>query len=83
MFDFVSFIGVKGVTTWNTEEVAKEVSVEKRQCRVEGETQLDYFPRYSRSACDVECATKKMRKDCNCRPYFFRGLDSCNFSLII
>ena len=73
IFISLRFIGVKGVTTYNTEEVANEVSADKRQCRVEGEVKLTYFPRYSRSACDIECITKKMEKDCKCRPYFLRG----------
>lgn len=68
------FVGVKGITTFSTQEVAKEVKLDKRQCQVEGERKLKYFANYSRSGCAVECATELMKKRCDCRPYFFRGL---------
>ncbi|KAI9552641.1 putative amiloride-sensitive sodium channel [Daphnia sinensis] len=68
-----TFVGVKGITTFNTEEVAKGVTPNKRQCQVEGEQTLKYFPQYSRSACTVECATRLMQDRCKCRPYFFRA----------
>ncbi|KAI9552640.1 putative amiloride-sensitive sodium channel [Daphnia sinensis] len=68
-----TFVGVKGITTFNTEEVAKGVTPNKRQCQVEGEQTLKYFPQYSRSACTIECATRLMQDRCKCRPYFFRA----------
>ncbi len=68
-----SFVAVKGITSFNTEEVAKKVPPAKRQCEVQEEHTLLYFPRYSRAACTVECTTKLMKDTCNCRPYFFRG----------
>lgn len=72
-FEFIRFVGVKGITTFNTEEVAKDVTPARRQCQVEGEQKLKYFPRYSRSACTIECATRLMQERCKCRPYFFKG----------
>ncbi|XP_046649315.1 pickpocket protein 28-like isoform X2 [Daphnia pulicaria] len=76
-----TFVGVKGITTFNTEEVAKDVTPARRQCQVEGEQKLKYFPRYSRSACTIECATRLMQERCKCRPYFFKadiGTKLCN-----
>ena len=73
MFFDTSFVAVNGISTFNTEEVAQKVSPAKRQCKVDEEHKLLYFPRYSLSACTVECATKLMKDSCNCRPYFFRG----------
>ncbi len=73
MSDNNRFVAVKGITTFNTEEVAKVVKPDKRQCQVEEERKLLFFPRYSRAACTIECATKLMNDTCNCRPYFFRG----------
>ena len=66
-------MGIKPISTFSTDDVALKVSPEKRQCQVEGEKQLKFFPKYSRSACTVECATIKMQERCRCRPYFFRG----------
>lgn len=72
-----SFVAVKGITTFNTDEVAKEVPATKRQCQVEGdmEQKLKYFSNYSQSACIIECTTRLMIEKCNCRPYFFRGIN--------
>lgn len=67
------FVAVKGTTSFNTEEVAREVAPDQRQCLVEGEKKLKYFQHYSRSACMVECATRIMHDNCQCRPYFLRG----------
>lgn len=68
-----TFVAVKGTTSFNTEEVAREVAPDQRQCLVEGEKKLKYFQHYSRSACMVECATRIMHDNCQCRPYFLRG----------
>ncbi|KAI9565143.1 putative amiloride-sensitive sodium channel [Daphnia sinensis] len=79
-----TFVGVKGITTFNTEEVAKDVTPHQRQCQVEGEKKLKYFPQYSRSACTIECATQLMQERCKCRPYFFRadkGTKLCDLAL--
>lgn len=72
-----SFVAVKGITTFNTEEVANEVPLKKRQCQVERdmEQKLKYFSNYSQSACIVECSTHLIQEKCNCRPYFFRGIN--------
>ena len=70
----IRFVGIKPISTFSTDDVASKVSPQKRQCQVEGERKLKFFPMYSRSACTVECATIKMQESCQCRPYFFRGL---------
>ncbi|XP_046452018.1 pickpocket protein 28-like [Daphnia pulex] len=70
-----TFVAIKGTTTFNTEDVAREVTPIKRQCLVEGEKKLKYYRQYSRSACFVDCKTRKMQEDCNCRPYFFREIN--------
>ena len=67
------FVAIKGIKTFNTDEVAKEVSPVKRKCQVKKEHKLLYFSHYSRSACTAECATIRMEDICKCRPYFFRG----------
>uniref|UniRef100_A0A0P5S1Q7 Sodium channel protein Nach n=1 Tax=Daphnia magna TaxID=35525 RepID=A0A0P5S1Q7_9CRUS len=68
-----TFVAVKATTSFYAEEVARQVSPNKRQCYVEGEKKLKYFQRYSRSACSVECDTQMMEDRCHCRPFFFKG----------
>lgn len=68
-----TFVAVKATTSFYADEVARQVSPNKRQCYVEGEKKLKYFQRYSRSACSVECDTQMMEDRCHCRPFFFKG----------
>jgi len=68
-----SFVGLKGISSVISTQAISTVPQKKRGCVVDGEVQLNYFARYSQSACVAECATRKMQELCNCRPYFFRG----------
>lgn len=67
------FVAVQETSTFYTKELVKQVQPSKRGCLVDDEVKLKYFTEYSRSACEVECATKIMLDRCQCRPYFFRG----------
>jgi len=72
----ISFVGVKATSAYTADEVAT-LSKEKRRCRTdEDEGGLNYFPRYSQSGCITECATKKMKENCSCRPFFVRCKES-------
>lgn len=75
------FAGLKGISTVISNQAVSTVPHKKRGCVVDGEVQLNYFTRYSQSACVAECTTRKMQKLCNCRPYFFRGLKTFSFCL--
>ncbi|XP_046452024.1 sodium channel protein Nach-like [Daphnia pulex] len=71
-----TFAGLKGISTVISNQAVSTVPHKKRGCVVDGEVQLNYFTRYSQSACVAECTTRKMQKLCNCRPYFFRAEES-------
>lgn len=75
------FAGLKGISIVISNQAVSTVPHKKRGCVVDGEVQLNYFTRYSQSACVAECTTRKMQKLCNCRPYFFRGLKTSSFCL--
>jgi hypothetical protein len=57
--------------------VIPSVSFEKRQCYVEGEGKLKYNLSgllYTRSSCLFECRTEKILEECQCVPYFIKGV---------
>lgn len=75
MFDInkinCSFAAVKAISSF-TEKNVIQLPKEKRLCRADEDPGLDYFPLYSQSGCITECATRKMKENCGCRPFFVR-----------
>ena len=46
------------------------VSLDKRNCYLEGERKLKYFDRYTEPFCVTECMLDSILRECQCRPSY-------------
>lgn len=49
-----------------TDETLKNYNVKLRRCYFENERKLKYFKRYTRTNCQIECASNYTLKECKC-----------------
>lgn len=56
-----------------SQESTRQLFEFQRKCKFETESNLAYFPQiYSQDLCKLDCRMRKLRKICNCLPFFYK-----------
>ena len=71
------FVALTAETMVSTDAVSR-IPLEKRQCHVTGERQLNFFNNYTSAGCLVECTILKIIEQCQCQPFYFQGTTVTN-----
>lgn len=71
-----SFVGVKGISADTSTDVDTKLTESQRRkvCRSEKDSTVTQFWKYSQSGCIIECATRLIRNQFNCRPFFLPSI---------
>lgn len=68
-------VGVKGTSSDTSNDIDTKLtdSQRKKICRSEKDSTVTQFWKYSQSGCIIECATKLIKNQFDCRPFFLRS----------
>lgn len=68
-YNYKAVIMIKPVIT-NKVDGLETLSLNKRQCYLEGEKELYFFKKYTKRNCELECLTNMTRRMCGCVSFY-------------
>lgn len=78
----IAMIGTVSLRCYKTSDEVLKLAPKIRRCLKPHESNLKYFPVYTKTLCEIECRINEAIEKCNCIPFFY-NVSKCLFLITI